>query len=162
MEKCRDNAPVPQLRTPPRHPRVDYSGRRVFFVTFCVWDRRPVFASAKAADCIRDVIFRYRKREWYWLLSYCVMPDHVHLLLKPRSSSHSLSRIVATMKNESLRSLHRIGVECRWQYGYYDSILRGDDSEFDIARYITQNPVRSGIVSEANAYPFAGIVDRFW
>ena len=158
----RDVVIVPQLRTPPRHPLFDYSGPRVFFVTFSVWNQRRVFAKHLAAESMRDVIYRYRERHWYWLLSYCVMPDHVHLLLKLRSSDRSLSRVVATLKNESMKSLNRIGETLRWKYGYYDKIMRGNGAEFRIAHYITQNPVRAKMVSESSDYPFTGIVDRFW
>jgi putative transposase len=153
---------VAQLRTPPRHPRVDYAGSRVFFVTFCVWDRVRVFATPAAASAMREVLFRYREREWYWILSYCIMPDHVHILMKLRSSLHHLSRIVATWKHESMKSIMSTGEKFRWKYGYYDRVLRGDEAEFDVARYVTQNPVRAGIVREADEYQFAGIVDRFW
>ena len=158
----RDVVAMPQLRTPPRHPRVDYASQRVFFITFSVWDRRSVFADPDMATAMRDVIFRYREREWYWILSYCVMPDHVHILLKLRSSNHQLSRIVATLKHESMKVVRQRGKSLRWKYGYYDKILRGDDSEFRIAHYIAQNPVRSGIVHEASEYRWGGIVDRFW
>lgn len=153
---------VPQLRTPPRHPLVDYSGPRVFFITFCVWNQRRAFAEPAAAAAMRDVILRYRERQWYWLLSYCVMPDHVHMLLKLRSSSHTLSRVVATLKNESMKSVTRLGGTLRWKYGYYDKILRGNNAEFRIAHYIALNPVRAKIVNESADYPFTGIVDRFW
>jgi len=111
---------------------------------------------------MRNEIFRYRDRDWYWLLCYCVMPDHVHVLIKLRSPSRSLSRIVATLKNESTKSVRRIGEVLRWQFGYHDSILRRVDSEFDIARYIIRNPARAGIVSEGEVYPWAQIVDQFW
>jgi REP-associated tyrosine transposase len=111
---------------------------------------------------MRDVVSRYREREWYWLLCYCVMPDHVHLLIKLRSPSHSLSRVVATLKHETAKGLRCIGEVVRWQFGYYDRILRRVDSEHDIARYITQNPVRAGIIREGEEYPWSGIVDQFW
>jgi REP element-mobilizing transposase RayT len=153
---------VPQLRTPPRLPGLDYAASRVFFVTYCVWDRLPVLANPAAATIVRDVIFRYREREWYWLLCYCVMPDHVHLLIKLRSSNRSLSRVVATIKHECVKSIRRIGEIVRWQFGYHDRILRRIDSEFDIARYIIQNPVRAGIVRAGEVYPWSEIVDRFW
>jgi len=121
-----------------------------------------VFARPEAASAMREVLFRYRERQWYWILSYCVMPDHVHILLKLRSSSHHLSRIVATLKHESMKSIKSAGEIFRWKYGFYDKILRGDEAEFDVARYIAENPVRAKIVRSADEYQFAGIVDRFW
>ena len=90
------------------------------------------------------------------------MPDHVHMLLKLRTTDHTLSRVVATLKNESMKSLKRLGETFRWKYGYYDKILRGNDADLRIAHYITQNPVRAKMVDESGNYPFTGIVDRFW
>jgi REP element-mobilizing transposase RayT len=158
----RDVVIVPQLRTVPRHPHVDYASQRVFFVTFCVWDRRKVFNESAAAASMRDILFHYRERQWYWILCYCVMSDHIHMLLKLRSSDHKLSRIIATLKHESAKRLKRVDEAFRWQYGYYDRVLRSNDSEFAFAHYIMQNPVRAGIVKEAEDYPWSGIVDRFW
>jgi putative transposase len=158
----RDNVFVPQLRTPPRLHGLDYSASRVFFVTFCVWDRLPTLARPGAAAIVRDVIFRYRERQWYWLLCYCVMPDHVHLLIKLRSSCRSLSRVVATLKHETVKSSRRSGGAIRWQFGYHDRILRRCDAEFEIARYILRNPIRAGISREGEVYPWAQIVDQFW
>src|SRR5450755_208331 len=115
-----------QLRTPPRHPHFDYtSNAAVIFVTFCVWNRRPVFERSENAKAMRETLFGYRERGWFWLLSYCVMPDHVHLLLKLRTTDRKLSTVVTTLKNESAKRLRRIGCDLRWQYGYHDRILRG-------------------------------------
>jgi hypothetical protein len=40
--------------------------------------------------------------------------------------------------------------------GYFERVLREDDSTFDVVRYIVQNPVRAGLVASALQYPFLG------
>jgi putative transposase len=151
-----------QLRTPPRHPHFDYtSNATVIFVTFCIWNRQRVFERTPNAEVMRETLLGYRERGWYWLLSFCIMPDHVHVLLKLRTAGRRLSTVVATLKNESAKRLRRLGCGLRWQYGYYDRFLRPGESETEFARYIVQNPVRAGLVKADEAYAFAAIVDRF-
>ncbi len=151
-----------RLCTPPRHLHSNYaSDSAVYFVTFCVWDRQPVFAQPSQAKLLRETLLDYRERGWFWILAYCIMPDHVHLLLKLRTSDRHLSTVVTALKVESVKRLRRSGVSVRWQYGYHDRILRYGESELAFAQYITLNPVRAGIVEEGEVYEFAAIVDRF-
>ena len=43
-----------------------------------------------------------------------------------------------------------------WQEGYYDRVLRPEESEAMVARYIIENPVRAGLVTRPSDYPFVG------
>ena len=149
-----------QLRTPPRLAGFDYMSKAVYFVTFTVWDRAHVFSHSEAAGIARDAILGFRSREWIWLLAYCVMPDHIHVLMKPRRRIQ-LSRLVTAIKNAIGRALQASALHVRWQHGYYDKVLRPGDSENEIAHYIVQNPVRAGLVEDSASYPFGGIVDRW-
>ena len=110
----------------------------------------------------RDVIIQYRHRGYYYLPAYCVMPDHVHLLIIPLDPNRHLSRIVATLKNAMTQALRTIGVAIRWQWGYHDHVLRDAERTADFAEYIMMNPVRKGLVSDFRDWPFSGIVDRWF
>jgi putative transposase len=122
----------------------------------------PVFGAFEPAGIAKNVIIRYRDKGYYYLPAYCVMPDHVHMLLIPLHSGRHLSRIVATLKNAITRALKDSGVAVRWQWGYHDHVLRSAESTTDIARYIMMNPVRKGLVSDFRAWQFSGIVDRWF
>ena len=41
-----------------------------------------------------------------------------------------------------------------WQDGFFDRVLRPDDDTMAIARYMVQNPVRAGLVSQPEEHPF--------
>jgi hypothetical protein len=61
------------------------------------------------------------------------------------------------LRSRDLRSSLAAWIRGRlWQAGYFDRVLREDDSTFAVARYIVQNPVRAGLVRSPVEYPFCG------
>jgi len=75
------------------------------------------------------------------------------MLIIPISPTRHLSRIIATVKNEIGRALKGAGIGMRWQWGYYDRILRRSESTADVAEYILMNPVRKGLVNDFRDWP---------
>jgi putative transposase len=86
------------------------------------------------------------------ILAYCLMPNHVHLIVVPRSRD-SLQH--------TFRQLHRRYAQCLnrrkdwsghvWQGRYFASVL--DESYFWSAiRYVELNPVRAKLVRRAEDY----------
>jgi hypothetical protein len=43
-----------------------------------------------------------------------------------------------------------------WQRGYFEHVLRDDEDSFGVARYILDNPVRTGLARNPQDYPSAG------
>jgi putative transposase len=88
----------------------------------------------------------------YVLYAFAVMPNHVHLLLSPSvplpKLTKSLKGITARRANEMLAL-----TGCPfWQEESYDRLVR-NDREFERIRLdIEQNPVRAGLVTEADQY----------
>ena len=81
------------------------------------------------------------------------MPDHVHLFVRITGELRlgtwigGLKRLVA--KEASLPSKV-------WQRGFFDHVLRSNESYALKWEYVRQNPVRAGLVPEAVKWPFAG------
>jgi REP element-mobilizing transposase RayT len=88
----------------------------------------------------------------YVLHAFAVMPNHVHLLLSPSvplpKLTKSLKGITAKRANEMLAL-----TGCPfWQEESYDHLV-GNEREFERIRlYIEHNPVRAGLVKEADQY----------
>jgi len=88
--------------------------------------------------------------------AYCFMPDHVHILAIGEELDSDLEAFLARMKQKTgfdFKKLHRTRL---WQDGYYDRILRNDEQTIVVARYILDNPVRAGLVTDCRDYPFSG------
>jgi len=43
-----------------------------------------------------------------------------------------------------------------WQRYGFERIVRDDEATLVVARYVLQNPVRAGLVTDARQYPFVG------
>ncbi len=150
---------MPKQGTIPRLRGLDYTARRPYFVTFVTRRREPLFSNAETAALARDVILRYRALEWYWLGCYCVMPDHVHLVLTPLEAKRTLSTVVAAIKNQISYRARCAGRGVRWQMGYHDRVVREHERTKAYLEYVIANPVRKGLVSDFRQYPYSGIVD---
>lgn len=108
------------------------------------------------------ILIESMNRRNYRVYCYCFMPDHVHLLLNPKSSNVELSRFIQIFKSKSaVLALKQCGIRRLWQRSYYEHILRESESIIETAEYILQNPVRKGMVSDYKNYRFCGLIDHF-
>ena len=130
-------------------------------LTFCVAKRARVFEDHRLADIAVRMIKNLRDAGWYWLYAYCVMPDHVHVVLRLRAADRHLSRIVATMKSVIVIAARDISRTVRWQRGYHDRIVRDYEDSSEVVRYVLQNPERAGLVQQGVPYAFAGVIDSY-
>ncbi|NZA28115.1 transposase [Luteimonas sp. SJ-92] len=87
-------------------------------------------------------------------LAWVVMPDHLHWLLQLRRSS--LSRCMQAFKSRSARAVNAAGAwqGSVWQAGFYDHRLRDERDLERQSRYLIANPIRRGLVSDIDAYPY--------
>ncbi len=143
---------------PPRLKGFDYCAERTYFITMCTKNRAPAFADPKIAEIAKGVIMRYRQAGRYYLYAYCIMPDHIHLLLKLRLGSTRLDMLVAVIKS-GIRHYAKPHADVSWMRGFHERIKRDYEDAHDFARYIRLNPVRAGLVTEAQEYQFSGAPD---
>jgi REP element-mobilizing transposase RayT len=124
---------------------------RIYFVTFVIRGRQPVFRNF---DCARELIRLINTEHRVRSLAFVVMPDHVHWLLELVGSA-PLAYIIRSVKGRSAHIINRN--MCRsgplWQAGFHDHGVRREESLIDIARYIVANPLRAGLVDRIGEYP---------
>ena len=97
------------------------------------------------ASLVRDAILRF-EGERFELGAWCVMPNHVHLVIKPLEG-FSLSSILQGMKSFSAKKSNElIGREgAFWQKESYDHIIRDGDDYKSQVRYVLKNPEVAGL-----------------
>jgi putative transposase len=140
-----------------RLPRANYArSGNVCSITVAVDDRRPVFSRRDVAADAVDVLKAHARKTGVLVHAYCIMPDHVHLVLEA-SATCDIVTFVGQFKNLAQRAAWRRGVDgAFWQTGFYDHFLRRDEQLETVLRYVVDNPVRAGLVHAAQDYPFAG------
>ena len=134
----------------------DYIGRRWYFVTMCCADRRPTFANPVNASGFVDTLRARSAASHFAVYAYCVMPDHVHVLLGGLEATSNLLAFVADLKRETSYEFRRRFDGVLWQKKFYDYILRSKDSAERVAGYIWMNPVRAGLRRDPREYPHSG------
>jgi putative transposase len=141
---------------PCRLPGYDYSlSGPVFHCRFAVARRVAAFTDARAAKIVVDAL-RYHHETTAHVLAFCVMPDHVHVLLSLRSQARSLSRWVGDVKRWVTRQTAEHGLGLVWQKGFFERVLRSNEDVLITARYIVENPVRAGLIIDARDYEWGG------
>ena len=126
-----------------------------YVVTTVTVKREPIFEKSKAADILLESIFFGRRQQWYYLLSFVIMPDHVHLVIIPREKN--ISECIKSIKGFSARRINALFNRkgSIWQGGFYDYILDSEAKALSRMRYIEDNPVRKGMVTHAEDYGYS-------
>ncbi len=90
--------------------------------------------------------------------AYCLMSNHVHLLLVPYDAKGFYKAIAETHRRYTRRINFRMGWRgCLWQ-GRFASFPADEAHLLAIARYIELNPVRAGICSmPGEEYPWSSV-----
>ena len=133
-----------------------------YFVTTKTWQNRALFKAEKVAEVVANRLLSYRNRGNYLLHEFVMMPDHLHLLLTPGSTT-TLERAIMLIKGGSSHEIHRLrGHKMEiWQAGFYDVTVR-DESDYHARRqYIRMNPVKAGLVERPEDWAFGSASGKF-
>jgi putative transposase len=135
------------------------------YCTFSCYQRLQLLGTASIRDAYIETLAEAQSRFGFELIAWVVMPEHVHLLVLPRSSSSPLSATLAWMKGvfaqraigrwrdlqaTVLPRITRANGERRfWQAGGgYDRNIYSRDELVEKINYIHWNPVERELVRE--------------
>lgn len=130
-------------------------------------------ADERIARIVQDEIHSLHP-DTYHLIAYCIMPNHVHLLIdlqdipepKPLKEGQHYTALSHAMK--LLKG--RTGYACRkqigghgpfWQRESYDHVVRNSRELENIIRYILNNPVKAGLVREWHEWPYSFVQEAY-
>ncbi|MGK0160038.1 transposase [Pseudomonas mosselii] len=89
--------------------------------------------------------------------AYCLMTNHVHLLLVPDDACAGLSQLMKTLAARATRYRNRLEgrTGTLWESRFKSSIVQSDTYLLACCRYIELNPVRARMTVEAGDYPWS-------
>jgi putative transposase len=131
----------------PRLAAVCYPPGSVVHVVVGTAERRPVFLDHGLAV---EVLAALSARPA--TLAACLMPDHLHWLVRLEDP---LADTLRGFKTFTTRLAWGRGVAgSLWQRSFYDRLIRDEVQLGAVVEYIRQNPVRAGLVTQPSAYPY--------
>ena len=145
-----------------KHIRIedyDYSTPGAYFITVCTANREKIFWKSVGADIIRPqnmplspigkiveqgILQMADHYENVTVDKYCVMPDHVHLILRIETdidgrmiSAPTVSTVIGSLK----RWISKQVGKPIWQKSFYDHAIRNQQDYDEIWEYIEHNPI---------------------
>ena len=117
--------------------------------------RQQVFFAPGDHEAYLDLLHIYGRREGLEVFAYCLMPNHVHLVVVP-ARPESLHHALRSVHGQFAQRVNRMRAYTGhlWQGRYYAAAL--DSNHFlNAIRYVERNPVEAGLVGRAEDYPWS-------
>lgn len=118
-------------------------------------NRQPVFHKRGDFAAFLTALAELKERKPFELYGYCLMSNHIHLLIRPRAVP--ISRIVQSLlvsHTQRYHKHHRSGGHV-WQGRFKSPVIQDDEHLLTVLRYIEANPLRARIVKRAEDYPWS-------
>jgi len=125
-----------------------------FSITIATSERYPWFQLyPKFSDKVVQLLIEMGTERETILYSWCIMPDHVHILLQDKD----IINFVRLLKGRLTPIARRLEPgRALWHHSFYDHALRKEETLNMVSQYIWGNPVRAGIIDRATNYPWSG------
>jgi putative transposase len=123
-----------------------------FFITInCVPRGQNHLAIPAIASIVEESLLVRIEKGYWWPRLTLLMPDHIHTLMI-FSPNQEMVKVISDWKRYLARhaSIH-------WQRDFFDHRIRSEASLQEKWSYILQNPVRAGLVTTTEQWPYVWI-----
>ena len=128
-----------------------------YHVTSRTNDKIRVFENKLGRKLMLKTLQDAKDRFHFQLANFCVMPTHIHLLIKPMEET-SLSVIMQWIKTQSAKRWNSIhgAIDHMWGHRFFSRAIK-DPQEFDfVMDYIDQNAVAAGLAKSPAEWKASG------
>ena len=122
--------------------------------------------NTEMAEVMRESLLRFNG-ERYDLIAWCIMPNHIHVLMK---SKLSLAKIVQSWRSYTGRWAMKhneeldLGIPDKakrfWMRDYWDRFIRSEKHYYTVIGYIHQNPVEAGLCDKVKDWKMSSAYDE--
>ncbi len=140
---------------PPRLEPFQKYDPPLYFVTFNTHQRRNLLANKHVHCCF--VNFASAALAYGIVVGrYVIMPDHIHLFVAG-NYEFVLDQWVRALKRTLSTAISV--PRPHWQKGFFDHLIRHDESHSEKWEYVYQNPVGAGLVGNPDDWPWQGDIE---
>jgi putative transposase len=127
----------------------------IVFLTVCTLRR----SATLARQIYHDALVQAWAEADAWLVgAYVMMPDHIHLFCAPKNEEIAIEQWIAFWKRQFRR---KVGPAApRFQSRGFHHRLRRDENYHQKWEYVRANPVRAGLVKNAEEWKYQGVLNH--
>ena len=117
-------------------------------------NRQVVFICDEDYLYYLDTLREWKEKLGCKLYAYCLMTNHVHLVIDPGKNGGNLSLLMKRLAGRQTRYVNKIEKRTGtlWEGRYKSSPIDTNEYLLTCCRYVELNPVRAGIVADPAAY----------
>ncbi len=142
----------------PRKPRKP-SSTNIYHVMLRGNNKQNIFMDNSDRLCFLKYLAESKRKYGFELYAYCLMSNHVHLLIKAGESS-----LEAIFKCVDTRYAIRINKKYGWVGHVFQDRFKSENVEDEryfltVLRYIIQNPAKAGLEKRPGSYPWTSFLE---
>jgi len=142
----------------PRLAREFYQGDAVVHWTLTVFDKATGWLTDSFNERFRELMLHAAAREGLFCPTYCLMPDHIHLVWMGLRFDTDQKNGMAFLRTH----LKPLLLPHRFQPQAHDHVLRDEERKRNafakICFYILNNPMKAGLITGPAEWKFSGAV----
>ena len=150
-----------------------YGAGHLHFITCSCYRRMPFLRTARARDVFLKILDQVRDRYHFALVGLVIMPEHFHLLMS-ETKTGTPSTVMQVLKQRVSRKLRQrrrrrpsssqlrlwqespmAGPRSFWQSRFYGFNVWSQKKKIEKLRYMHMNPVKRGLVSRPEDWPWS-------
>jgi len=114
-----------------------------------------VLSDPRIAQMVQNALLHFQG-ERYDLLAWCIMPNHVHVVVTPLGT-HSLSQILHSWKSFTANAANKLLGEAGvfWERESFDHVIRSPADLVKFVEYTGRNPVAAGLCDSPDKWPYS-------
>jgi putative transposase len=135
-----------------------------FFFTLVTNGRNAFFCDSSSVEICLKALGQIQKFHPFELVAYCIMPDHLHLLISLPADQKDFSTIIKEFKKKVTKELKHQRNDpglVEWQDRFWEHTIRDQrdfKTHFD---YIHYNPIKHGFVTNLDDWKWSSFGDYY-
>lgn len=115
-------------------------------------ERKNIFSCDADKFRFLDILAKTREKYNFLLYCYCLMNNHIHLLVN--DNGNDISKLMKSINVSYVSYFNRVYERCGhlFQDRFRSEIVDNDPYLLQVSRYIHNNPVKAGIVARPGEY----------
>lgn len=145
-----------------RQPRIDI-GNYPYHILNRANARLKVFFNDSDYELFESILAEATEHFDMRLLSYCLMPNHFHLVIYPKKDGDIqkyMQWITLTHTQRWHREKNTTGTGHLYQGRYKSFVIQDDNHLLSVIRYVERNPLRAKLIKKAENWEFSSLAQR--
>ena len=125
----------------------NYIAGGTYFFTLVTSKRTRFFEDKRCVEAFFASLYLVQSYHHFDLIAYCILPDHIHLLITLAEADYNFSSRIKEIKRKTTTSIRKVMERPNidvWQGRFWEHTIKDQDDLQHCFDYIHYNPIKHG------------------